>query len=77
MNIDQRKIANIHDFYLDFDMMSNQLSNLKSKMPSGLIIPIFGNDIRSPGLSKIVDEINQCDYLSKIFLALSVNLRRL
>ncbi len=71
MNVDQRKIANIHDFYLDFEIMSNQLSSLKSKMPSGLIIPIFENDIRSPGLIKIVHEINQCDYLSKVFIALS------
>jgi glucosyl-3-phosphoglycerate synthase len=71
MNIDQRKIANIHDFYLDFNTMSNQLLSLKAKFPSGLIIPIFGSDIKSPGLSKIVEEINQCNYLSKVFIALS------
>jgi glucosyl-3-phosphoglycerate synthase len=72
MNIDQRKIANIHDFYLDFDSMSSHLQSYKAKFPSGLIIPIFGKDIRSPGLQKIVSEINQCQYLEKVFLALSV-----
>jgi glucosyl-3-phosphoglycerate synthase len=51
--------------------MANQLRSLKVKFPSGLIIPILGSDIKSPGLSKIVDEINQCDYLSKVFIALS------
>ncbi len=71
MNIDQRKIATIHDFSLDFDFMSDQLRSLKVKFPSGLIIPILGSDIKSPGLIKIVDEINQCDYLSKVFFALS------
>ncbi len=71
MNIDQRKIATIHDFNLDFDFMSDQLRSLRAKFPSGLIIPILGSDIKSPGLIKIVDEINQCDYLSKVFFALS------
>jgi len=48
MNIDQKKIATIHDIYLDFNTMSDQLQNLKEKFPSGLIIPILGNDIESP-----------------------------
>ena len=69
MNIDQKKIATIHDFFLDFNIMSDQLRSLKEKFPSGLIIPILGNDIVSPSLKKIVNEINQCDYLSKVFLA--------
>jgi glucosyl-3-phosphoglycerate synthase len=72
MNIDQRKIANIHDFYLDFDSMSNQLESYKAKFSSGLIIPIIGKDIQNPGLRKIVSEINQCRYLKKVFIALSV-----
>jgi glucosyl-3-phosphoglycerate synthase len=72
LNIDQRKIANIHDFYLDFDEMSSNLLSLKTKFPSGLIIPIFGNDIQNPNLHKMISEINQCEYLSKVFIALSV-----
>jgi len=71
MDIDQRKIANIHNFYFDFEEMSNHLLGLKEKYPSGLIIPVFGDDIKSPGLSNIINEINQCKYLSKVFIALS------
>jgi glucosyl-3-phosphoglycerate synthase len=71
MNIDQRKIANIHDFSLDFDVMSNHLSSVKTKFASGLIIPVFGSDITSPALPKIVDEINKCHYLSKVYITLS------
>jgi len=70
VNTDQRKIANIHDFYLDFDNLSTQLMSYKDKFPSGLIIPIYGSDIASPGINNIVSEINQCRYLSKIYLAL-------
>jgi glucosyl-3-phosphoglycerate synthase len=73
MDSNQKKIANIHDFNLDFDLMSNRLSSLKGNYPSGLIIPILGNDIKSPGLPKMVEEINHCSYLSKVFLALSAN----
>jgi glucosyl-3-phosphoglycerate synthase len=71
MDLNQRKIANIHDFYLDFDTMCDRLRELKSKFPSGLIIPILGSDIKNPGLAKMVDEANQCDYLNKVFIALS------
>lgn len=71
MDIDQRKIANIHNFYSDFDELSNKLLALKEKVPSGLIIPVFGSDIKNPSLHKIISEINQCTYLSKVFVALS------
>ncbi len=69
--MDQRKIANIHDFFLDFDTLSTRLMRYKDKVPSGLIIPIYGSDITSPGIGNIVSEINQCQYLSKIYIALS------
>jgi glucosyl-3-phosphoglycerate synthase len=72
MNVDQKKIANIHDFYLDFGEMSGNLLKLKAKFPSGLIIPIFGSDIQNPNLPKIISEINQCEFLNKVFIALSV-----
>jgi glucosyl-3-phosphoglycerate synthase len=71
IDINQRRIANIHDFYMDFDKMSERLRSLKGKFPSGLIIPIRGNDAKSPGLAKIINEINQCDYLRKVFIAFS------
>jgi len=52
--------------------MKNRLCSLKEKYPSGLIIPILGRDIANPALAKIVEELNQCEYLSKIYLAISV-----
>jgi glucosyl-3-phosphoglycerate synthase len=71
MDSNQRKIANIHDFSLDFDSMANHLDNLKQKYSSGLIIPIKGKDIDSPGLPKMIEEINECHYLTKVLIALS------
>jgi len=76
MDSNQRKIANIHDFSLDFDSMAGHLNDLKKKYSSGLIIPIKGSDIDSPGLPKMIEEINQCDYLSKVIIALSVDNRK-
>ena len=73
MDSNQRKIANIHDFSLDFDYMSNYLCDLKKQFPSGLIIPIIGNDIKSPSLPKMIQEINQCQYLTKVIIALSAD----
>jgi glucosyl-3-phosphoglycerate synthase len=71
LDFNQRKIAKIHDFSMDFDLMSARLQSLKEKYPSGLIIPIIGNDLKNPEFAKIVNELNECDYLKKIFIALS------
>ena len=73
MDSNQKKIANIHDFNLNFEIMADRLNNLKDKYQSGLIIPIVGNDINSPGLPKMVEGVNHCDYLSKVLIALSVD----
>jgi glucosyl-3-phosphoglycerate synthase len=51
--------------------MNNRLQNLKSKYPSGLIIPIIESDLKSPNLTKTIEELNKCDYLCKIYIALS------
>jgi glucosyl-3-phosphoglycerate synthase len=71
LDFDQKKFAKIHDFSMDFDFMSSRLRSLQEKFPSGLIIPVIGRDIKSPALAKIVDELNKCDYLKKVFIALS------
>lgn len=71
MDSSQRKIAKIHDFNLDFEYMSSRLCELKKQYTSGLIIPIMGKDIQSPGIPKMIEEINQCQYLTKVIIALS------
>ncbi len=71
MDFGQKKISNIHDFDLDFKIMCDRLRNLKEKYPMGVIIPVLGDDIKSPTLTKMVEEINQCDYLKKVFIAIS------
>src|SRR4030067_981352 len=72
MDFDQRQFAKIHDFCMDFDSMSNSLHGLSTKNPSGLIIPIIGSDLKSPVLARMVNELNECDYLKKVYIALSV-----
>ena len=71
MDFDQRGIAKIHDFSMDFNTMSAQLRNLAQDYPSGLIIPIIESDLKSQVLARMVSELNECDYLKKVFIALS------
>jgi glucosyl-3-phosphoglycerate synthase len=73
MDSNQRKIATIHDFNLDNEMMANHLMELKNQYPAGLIIPILSSDIQNIGLPKMIQEINQCEYLKKVIIALSTN----
>jgi len=58
---------------MDFDLMSERLHSLDRKYPSGLIIPIIGRDLESPALPKIVEQLNECYYLKKVFIALSAD----
>ncbi len=71
MDFDQRGIAKIHDFNMDFDTMSARLRSLAQDYPSGLIIPIIESDLKSQVLARMVSELNECDYLKKVFIALS------
>jgi glucosyl-3-phosphoglycerate synthase len=56
---------------MDFNRLNDRLRSLSSKYPSGLIIPIIEKDLNSPTLAKMIPEINKCDYLRKVFIALS------
>lgn len=71
MDFDQKSIAKIHDFSMDFESMSARLRSLSQDYPSGLIVPIIDSDLKSPMLAKMVSELNDCDYLKKVFIALS------
>src|SRR3990172_8395900 len=71
MDFDQGKFAKIHDFCMDFNSMSNRLNTLSKKYPSGLIVPIISSDLKSPVLTIMINELNECTYLKKVFIALS------
>ena len=71
MDFNQGRFAKIHDFCMDFDCMSDRLHSLSNKYPSGLIVPIIESDLNSPAFAKMIPEINCCDYLKKVFIALS------
>lgn len=75
MDFSQGKFAKIHDFSMDFDRMSDRLLSLSKKFPSGLIIPIIENDLNSPTFANMIPELNSCDYLRKVFIALSASSR--
>ncbi len=71
MDLDQGRITRIHDFCMSFDHLKSQMLTLKEKYPSGVIIPLHENDLGNPGLQNIVDGLNECNYLKKVFIALS------
>jgi glucosyl-3-phosphoglycerate synthase len=71
MDFDQRGFAKIHDFSMDFETMRARLKSLAQEYPSGIIIPIIQSDLKNQGLTGIVQELNDCDYLKKVYIALS------
>jgi glucosyl-3-phosphoglycerate synthase len=71
MDFDQRGFAKIHDFSMDFETMRGRLRSLAGEYPSGVIIPIIESDLKNQVLAGIVSELNECNYLKKVFIALS------
>ena len=71
MDFDQKGFAKIHDFSMDFELMRARLKSLADTYPSGLIIPIIESDLKSQVLTGMVSELNHCDYLKKVYIALS------
>ncbi|MCW4025412.1 MAG: glucosyl-3-phosphoglycerate synthase [Candidatus Bathyarchaeota archaeon] len=71
MDIEQERIGRIHDYSINFETLKNRLNELSDKYPSGVIIPIIGQDLESPALPKIIKGLNKCEYLKKVYIALS------
>jgi glucosyl-3-phosphoglycerate synthase len=71
MDFEQGRITRIHDFNMNFKTLKSRLQELREKYPTGVIIPIHEKDLESPGLQKIVEGLNECDYMHKVFIALS------
>src|SRR4030066_426348 len=71
MDIEQRKITRIHDFCMDTNSMKSRLCDLSAKYPAGVIIPLLGSELETPALRQTIQELNKCDYLQKVFIALS------
>ncbi len=71
MDFDQRGFAKIHDFSMDFEVMRARLKVLANEYPSGVIIPIVESDLKNQVLKGIVDELNECNYLKNVLIALS------
>ena len=71
MDFNQGKITCIHDFNIDFNNMRSRLIELKSKYPTGVIIPLHEKDLNDPKIQGIIAGLNKCDYLQKVFIALS------
>ncbi len=72
MDFNQEKITIVHDFCMDFDSLKKRLRTLSRKYPHGVIIPMLGSELGSPALQRIIEGLNDCDYLNKVFIALSV-----
>ncbi len=73
MDFEQGRITRIHDLSINFNNLKSRLRQLKEKHPSGVIIPLHEKDLGNPGLQKIIEGLNECDYLSKVFVALSAS----
>jgi glucosyl-3-phosphoglycerate synthase len=71
MDIEQERIGRIHDYSINFETIKNRLTEFSKKFPTGVIIPIIGQDLDSPALPKIIEGLNRCSYLKKVYIALS------
>lgn len=71
MDLDQSCISRIHGFRLNFEDLRARLKALNKKHPCGVIIPVLGKDLSQPSLRQTIEGLNKCDYLRKVYIALS------
>jgi len=58
---------------MDFDSLSRRIKSLRVRYPAGVIIPMLEKELESPALKKIIEELNECDSLKKVLIALSAD----
>ncbi|RLG30447.1 glucosyl-3-phosphoglycerate synthase [Methanosarcinales archaeon] len=73
VDFDQGILTTIHDLYIDFDHLSARLHELSNKSPMGVIIPMLEKDLKNPAIPKIIEGLNECTYLKKVFIALAAS----
>jgi glucosyl-3-phosphoglycerate synthase len=73
MDFDQGRITTIHDFNMEFEKLKTRLTELNTKYPAGVIIPVHENDLENPQIQQIVSGLNKCTYLKKVTIALSAS----
>jgi glucosyl-3-phosphoglycerate synthase len=71
VDLEQGRITRIHDYSVDFEKLKGRMREISALHPSGIIIPIIGSDLDGPAMGKIIAGINECDYLKKVYIALS------
>jgi glucosyl-3-phosphoglycerate synthase len=71
MDFAQEQITRIHDFKMNFDYMTFRLQTLNDKYPSGVIIPVIDKDVNNPAFERIINCLNECTYLKKVYIAFS------
>lgn len=72
MDFNQEEITVIHDYCMDFNSLRKQMKSLRWKYPVGVIIPMLESELSSfsSSIQNIIEELNECDYLKKVFIAL-------
>ena len=73
MDFYQEKITTIHEFSNDSDMIINHLQELAVSRRSALILPMLYSEIENPSLANIVYELNKCNFISEIIIALAAS----
>ena len=48
--------------------MNARLQSLSKRYPAGVIIPVIDKDVNNPAFKKIIDNLNECTYLKKVYL---------
>lgn len=71
MDFYQEKITTIHDFGTGTERMAAELRNLTVSRKAVVVIPMLYGEIENLPLVKIVDELNNCDFVTEVIIALA------
>ncbi|MCW7076025.1 MAG: glucosyl-3-phosphoglycerate synthase [Candidatus Syntrophoarchaeum sp.] len=73
IDFDQGLLTTIHDISVNFDQLSARLHELTKTYSTGVIIPLLEKDLKNPAMSRIIEGLNECTYLNKVFIALAAS----
>ncbi len=73
MDFNQERVTTIHNFCIDNEKMSRRLHDLSLVRPSVIIIPMLYEEVENEPLTHIVDQLNECECVKQIVIALAAN----
>ena len=73
MDFRQEYVTTLHDLQVNKKKLIKKMEEFSSIYPVSIVVPIIYSDLKRKTIRKIIDKLNECKYVTDIFIALAAD----